>query len=110
MATIDRSGISPVTTREELIYLLSRAAEIEHGVSCIYLFAAHSLKGSLAEGGMTADQLKLVRDWKRRISLVAREEMLHLAQVANLLTAIGGAPHFKRTNFPMPADAFPSLG
>jgi CDGSH-type Zn-finger protein len=107
MATIDRSGISPVTTREELIYLLSRAAEIEHGVSCIYLFAAHSLKGSLAEGGMTADQLKLVRDWKRRISLVAREEMLHLAQVANLLTAIGGAPHFKRTNFPMPADAFP---
>jgi CDGSH-type Zn-finger protein len=106
-AAIDRSGIAPVTTREELIYLLSRAAEIEHGVSCLYLFAAHSLKSHLREGGMTPAQLKLVLEWKRRIALVSREEMLHLAQVANLLTAIGGAPHFKRTNFPMPADAFP---
>lgn len=103
----DRSGIAPVTTREELIYLLSRAAEIEHAVACIYLFAAHSLKGHLAEGGLSADQLQMVQSWKRRLSLVSQEEMLHLAQVANLLTAIGGAPHLKRTNFPMPADAFP---
>jgi hypothetical protein len=34
--------IAPVETREELIYLLSRACELEHGVACIYLFAAHS--------------------------------------------------------------------
>jgi len=33
--------------------------------------------------------------------------MLHLAQVSNMLTAIGGAPHFKRANLPMPANAFP---
>jgi CDGSH-type Zn-finger protein len=33
--------------------------------------------------------------------------MLHLAQVSNMLTAIGGAPHFKRTNFPMAPSAFP---
>ncbi len=103
----DHGDVPPVDTREELIYLLSRAAEIEHAVACIYLFAAHSLKDDLAEGGMAPEQLPLVRNWKRRISRVSREEMLHLAQVANLLTAIGGAPHLKRTNFPMPAGEFP---
>lgn len=104
---INHGGVPPVDTREELIYLLSRAAEIEHAVACIYLFAAHSLKDDLAEGGLTPEQLPVVRHWKRRISRVSREEMLHLAQVANLLTAIGGAPHLKRTNFPMPAGEFP---
>jgi CDGSH-type Zn-finger protein len=106
-AAIDRSNIAPVNTREELIYLLSRAAEIEHGASCIYLFAAHSLKSQIGEGGLTPEQLKMVLNWKQRLSMVSREEMLHLAQVANLLTAIGGAPHLKRANFPMAADAFP---
>lgn len=106
-ATLDGAGVTSIETREELIYLLSRAAEIEHGVSCLYLFAAHSLKSDLSEGGLTPDQLKLVLGWKRRLSLVSKEEMLHLAQVANLLTAIGGAPHFKRTNFPMPAESYP---
>jgi len=103
----DRTGATPAASREELIYLLARAAEIEHAVACIYLFAAHSLKDDLAEGGMTNEQLGKVRHWKRMLSLVSREEMLHMAQVDNLLTAIGGAPHFKRANFPMPADAFP---
>ena len=49
----------------------------------------------------------MVRGWKRKLASVAVEEMLHLAQVTNMLTAIGGAPHFRRTNFPMPATAFP---
>lgn len=102
----DVSAKAPAN-REELIYLLSRAAEIEHAVACIYLFAAHSLKDDLAEGALTARQLDLTRQWKRSLSLVSREEMLHLTQVANLLTAIGGAPHLRRTDFPMPADAFP---
>jgi hypothetical protein len=39
----DRSHIAPVTSREELIYLLSQASELEHGLACVYLFAAHSL-------------------------------------------------------------------
>ncbi len=38
---IDRSHIKPVTSREELIYLLARACELEHGLACIYLFAAY---------------------------------------------------------------------
>ncbi len=104
---LDRSHIAPVTSREELIYLLSQASELEHDLACVYLFAAHSLKSDVAEGSLTADQAQLVRRWKRRLACVAIEEMLHLAQVSNMLTAIGGAPHFRRANFPLSADAFP---
>ena len=104
---IDRSHIAPVTTREELIYLLSHACELEHGVACIYLFAAYSLKGDPSEGGITPAQAEAVRRWKRRLVAVGVEEMLHLAQLTNVLTAIGGAPHFRRTNFPVPRSALP---
>lgn len=103
----DRSHIAPVTTREELVFLLSRASELEHGLACLYLFAAYSLKGDASEGGLTAEQAKMVRTWKRRLAHVAVEEMLHLAQVSNLLTAIGASPRFERSNFPMPSSAFP---
>ena len=103
----DRSHVAEVKTREELVYLLSRASELEHGLACVYLYAAYSLKNDASEGGLTADQAQMVRGWKRRLANVAVEEMLHLAQVSNMLTAIGGAPHFKRVNFPMPATAFP---
>ncbi len=99
--------VAAVTTREELIYLLSRASELEHGLACVYLFAAYSLKGDVAEGGLTEADVALVRGWKRSLAKVAIEEMLHLGQVANMLTAIGGAPHLRRTNFPLPATAFP---
>ncbi|GAC1390254.1 MAG: hypothetical protein NVS4B11_05900 [Ktedonobacteraceae bacterium] len=102
-----RSHIAPVRTREELIYLLSRAAELEHGLACIYLFAAYSLKNDASEGDMTEEQAAMVRDWRRHLNSTAVEEMGHLAQVSNLLTAIGGAPHFKRTNLPMPPEAYP---
>lgn len=104
---LDRSHIKPVTSREELIYLLSRASELEHGLACIYLFAAYSLKNDVSEGGMTAAQAEMVQGWRRHLATVAVEEMFHLAQVSNMLTAIGGAPNFKRTNFPMPASAYP---
>jgi CDGSH-type Zn-finger protein len=49
----------------------------------------------------------MVRRWKRRLVAVGIEEMLHLAQLTNVLTAIGGAPHFRRTNFPVPRSALP---
>jgi CDGSH-type Zn-finger protein len=104
---LDRSHITPVTTREELIYLLTRAAELEHGLACIYLFSAYSLKNDVSEGGMTGEQAEMVRGWRRHLCSTAVEEMGHLAQVSNLLTAIGGAPHFRRTNFPLPPSAYP---
>ena len=106
MAETPPARVAPVTTREELIYLLSRASELEHGLACVYLFAAYSLEGD-PSAGLTADEAAMVRGWKRALASVAVEEMLHLGQVANMLTAIGGAPHLRRTNFPLPPTAFP---
>jgi hypothetical protein len=37
-----------VEDRKELTYLLSQAAELEHGVMCEYLYAAFSLKARQA--------------------------------------------------------------
>jgi hypothetical protein len=36
------------------------------------------------------------------------EEMLHLALVQNLLSAIGAAPHLGRPNLPAPAHHYPA--
>lgn len=95
-----------VTTREELIFLLCEASELEHLIMCEYLFAAFSLKESVEEG-LTPKQLDMVRRWERVIAGVAVQEMLHLAQASNLLTAIGGMPHFRRPNLPQRAKYYP---
>src|SRR6516164_6862049 len=93
--------------REALIYMLCEAAELEHGIMCQYLFAAFSLKQREDEG-LTAGELAAVDRWRKVISHVATEEMLHLALVHNLLSAIGGAPHLGRPNLPAPAHHYPA--
>src|SRR5437588_2011312 len=93
--------------REALIYMLCEAAELEHGIMCQYLFAAFSLKQS-ADEGLTEEQLAAVTRWRRLVAHVATEEMLHLALVHNLLSAIGAAPHFARPNLPAPAGHYPA--
>ncbi len=93
--------------REALIYMLCEAAELEHGIMCQYLFAAFSLKESEDEG-LTADELAAVTRWQRQILNVAAGEMLHLALVHNLLSAIGASPHLSRPNLPAPAGHYPA--
>jgi Ferritin-like len=93
--------------REALIYMLYEAAELEHGIMCQYLFAAFSLKQREGEG-LTADALEAVLRWRRVVAQVATEEMLHLALVQNLLSAIGSAPHLARPNLPAPARHYPA--
>ena len=93
--------------REELIYMLCEAAELEHGIMCQYLFAAFSLRESEDEG-LTADELAAVTRWQRQILSVAAGEMLHLSLVHNLLSAIGAAPHLSRPNLPAPAGHYPA--
>src|SRR5207302_6160037 len=88
--------------REALIYMLCEAAELEHGIMCQYLFAAFSLKQREDER-LSAAELDTVTRWRRAIAHVATEEMLHLALVHNLLSAIGSAPHLGRPNLPAPA-------
>jgi Ferritin-like len=93
--------------REALIYMLCQAAELEHGIMCQYLFAAFSLK-QRADEGLTPEELDAVTRWRRTIAHVATEEMLHLALVQNVLSAIGAAPHLTRPNLPAPARHYPA--
>ena len=108
-----RGGLAPpeapfvIEHREALIYMLCEAAELEHGIMCQYLYAAFSLKQDAGEG-LTEKQAETVRSWRTRISHVAVQEMLHLALVQNLLSAIGAAPHVSRPNFPQPASHYPA--
>src|SRR5215813_10186843 len=71
--------------REALIYMLCEAAELEHGIMCQYLFAACSLKQGKDEE-LTVEELEAVLRWRKTVSRVATEEMLHLALVQNLLS------------------------
>lgn len=83
----DPEATMVIEQREALIYLLCEAAELEHSIMCEYLFAAFSLKHR-SDKGLTEDELSAVKRWRRAISHVASEEMLHLALVHNLLSAI----------------------
>ena len=95
-----------VEGREELVYLLGEACELEHGLLCEYLYAQFSLKRRVAEG-VTPDQLARIQAWETTIINVVKQEMLHLALATNILTAIGAAPHFERPNFPILSRWYP---
>jgi Ferritin-like len=96
-----------VTDREHLWWLLAEAAQLEHMIMCQYLFAEFSLKNATGEG-LTAEQAVAVTRWRETVRGIAVEEMLHLALVSNLMTAIGVAPVFGRPNFPQRSGYFPS--
>ncbi len=108
-----RGGLAPpeapfiIEHREALIYMLCEAAELEHGIMCQYLYAAFSLKQSEAEG-LSADEAEAVQRWRKHISHIATQEMLHMSLVQNLLSAIGAAPHLSRPNYPQPASHYPA--
>ena len=95
-----------IENRAQLIYLLTEAAELEHGIMCCYLFAAFSIKGDVTEG-VTEEQLAVMRRWRRSIMQIAIEEMLHIGLACNILTAVGGAPHLRRPNLPSSPKAYP---
>jgi hypothetical protein len=96
-----------VNDREQLIYLLTEAAEIEHGLMCTYLYAGWSLKRSTDEN-ISEVQLSTIERWRKEIRKVAMEEMVHLAMVNNMLMSIGSPPHFRRQNFPVAPGYHPS--
>ncbi len=97
----------PPRTRSDLLSLLSEACELEHGLACSYLYAAFTIKQDLAEGGITWQQQQAARTWAAQVYFVASEEMLHLAQAWNLLSAIGGTPYYLRPNFPQGSRYYP---
>jgi Ferritin-like len=95
-----------VESREELVYLLGEACELEHGLLCEYLYAQFSLKRSVEEG-VTPDELARIQAWETVLVDIVKQEMLHLALATNILTAIGAAPHFERPNFPILSRWYP---
>ena len=95
-----------VEHREHLWYLLAEAAQVEHLIMCQYLYASFSLKAG-PEDGLTAEQATAVGRWREVLTGIAIEEMLHLALVFNVMTAIGAAPPLSRPNFPRRSDDLP---
>jgi len=96
----------PVDSREQLVYLLTQACELEQGVLCEYLFALYSLKLD-PQDGLSDRQIAQVTRWGQTLSEVAVQEMLHLALAVNLLTAVGAVPHLHRPNFPIRCQWYP---
>lgn len=86
--------------REQLLRALSDAAELEHAITCQYLFAAFSIKTSIEDGRVDWPQLEQLRSWKASLLRLARQEMSHHGLVCNLLIALAGAPHYARKKFP----------
>lgn len=97
-------------SREGLINALMDAAELEHNLACLYLFAKFSLKKRSDE--LTAipaadsfDVLSILQGWTNELRKIAQQEMGHLGTVCNILTLLGAEAHFDRPNFP-PADGY----
>ncbi len=99
-----------IETREELINALMDAAELEHNLACLYLFAHFSMKKR--EDELTAipaadrlDVLSKLESWNDDLRKISQQEMGHLGTVCNVLTLVGAEAHFDRPNFP-PADGY----
>ncbi|MCA1584204.1 MAG: ferritin-like protein [Acidobacteria bacterium] len=90
--------VPPMSPRDEAIFLLHTAAEIEHVLMVQYLYAAWSLP---------QDGPAVVGRWRREILQIAREEMAHFASIQNLLRLIGGPLNFDREDFPFRTEFYP---
>lgn len=77
----------PMAPRDEVIFLLHTAAEIEHALLAQYLFLAFSLP----------DNRVL---WRGKLMQIAKEEMGHLLSMQNALIALGGPLNFDRQDTP----------
>jgi hypothetical protein len=92
------------TARQDLIFLLQTAAEIEHSLLVEYLYAAYSINPNLAVPNAGATT---TADWKNTILQIAKEEMGHLVTVQNILRYVGGPLHLDRQHFPYRSELYP---
>jgi Ferritin-like len=103
-AVLAAPPIPPISTREELIDLLSAAAELEHAIMCQYLFAALSIDRASPE--LSPAGSELARTFTLELLSIARQEMEHLGIVTNLMIAVGAPPDFDRPNMPIQANYY----
>lgn len=94
----------PLAARDEAVFLLHAAAEVEHALMVQYLYAAYSL---LDAPQLPQDKVQLVETWREALFEIAREEMGHLASVQNLLHFIGGPLNLEREDFPFRTGLYP---
>lgn len=96
-----------IENRKELTYLLSEAAELEHG-SCANTSTPPSVSSARPGRASAIQQLEAVERWRRVLLDVAAQEMLHWALVNNILTAVGSAPYVSRPHLPHQAKGYPA--
>jgi hypothetical protein len=105
----DGGGKGPVghdpelSPRDEAVYLLHVAAEVEHALLVQYLYAGMSLRAE----GLTAERQQSVNGWRGMIFQIAKEEMAHLLTVQNLLRFLGGPVTLTREDFPFRSSVYP---
>ena len=80
--------------RDEIIFLLHTAAEVEHALMVQYLFAGWSAM---------FDETR----WSSTIRLVAKQEMGHLVTVENVLRSLRGPLNFEREDYPFRTALYP---
>ena len=71
--------------RDEAVFWLSAAAEIEHALLVEYLYATLSLGDPSTRNELTAAQRTDAARWQGELLDIAKQEMGHLATVQNLL-------------------------
>jgi hypothetical protein len=92
----------PLEARDEAVFLLTAAAEIEHALMTQYLYATYSIR--LGNGDIHQQELQTIHDL---LAQIAREEMGHLSTVQNLLHIVGGPLNFGRERPPYYSDIYP---
>src|SRR5215203_6007635 len=78
----------PLSPRDEAVFLLHTAAEIEQALMVQYLYAAYSLKKPEqipAGDPLRTEHQQAVARWRATLLSIAKEEMGHLMTVQNLL-------------------------
>lgn len=86
-----------LTPRDETVFLLQTAAEIEHALLVQYLYAAYSID---VEAAPTSEERTQAGTWQHMILNIAIEEMAHLISMQNLLLFLGGPTNLERQDFP----------
>lgn len=104
----DEPKVAPPADKEELVQMLTQAAELEHALSVQYLYAAFTLRAA-GEPGVTAYQAALTQQWHQQITRVALQEMYHLMIANNLLIAVDAPPNLWRPNFPQPSARYSDI-
>lgn len=105
----------PMAARDEAIFLLHTAAEIEHSLLVQYLYAAFSFgdrQRRIQSMGGDLDPQQHAKvfgpsGWNDTVRRIAIEEMCHLMTVQNVVRVLGGPLNLEREDFPFRTDFYP---